>query len=122
LPGSPLGEQRGRVFSGCSVVAGRGVAAVTATGMDTEMGKIADLLGGAERGQTPLQEKLAILGRQLSLLAVGACAVIFVMGAMKGLPPLEMFIVAVSLAVSAIPEGLPAVVTIVLALGVQRMV
>ena len=117
-----LGDQKNRVFSGCSIAYGHGTAVVTSTGMDTEMGRIAHLLAGADSGQTPLQEKLSDLGKYLSLLAMGACAVIFLMGIWSGMPILEMFIVAVSLAVSAIPEGLPAVVTVVLAMGVQRMV
>ena len=121
-PNAPLGEQKNMVFSGCTVAYGRGTAVVTATGMNTEMGRIAHLLQNADSGKTPLQEKLARLGKYLSLMAVAACILIFTMGILSGMPPLEMFIVAVSLAVSAIPEGLPAVVTVVLALGVQRMV
>lgn len=110
------------VFSGCSITYGTADAVVTATGMDTEMGKIAGLLEGAEDGQTPLQKKLAKLGKNLGLLALAACAIIFVVGLINGIPVLEIFMTSVSLAVSAIPEGLPAIVTIVLAIGVQRMV
>lgn len=119
---APLGDRSNMVFSGCSVTYGTATAIVTATGMNTEMGKIADLLNREENSQTPLQQKLAQLGRHLGLLAVGACAIIFVVGLSNGLAPLEIFMTAVSLAVSAIPEGLPAIVTVVLSIGVQRMV
>ena len=119
---APLGDRSNMVFSGCSITYGTADAVVTATGMDTEMGKIAGLLEGAEDGQTPLQKKLAKLGKNLGLLALAACAIIFVVGLINGIPVLEIFMTSVSLAVSAIPEGLPAIVTIVLAIGVQRMV
>ena len=118
---APLGDRSNMVFSGCSVTYGTATAVVTGTGMDTEMGKIAGLLEGEEEGQTPLQQKLAQLGKYLGFVALGACAVIFVVGLLNGIPVLEIFMTAVSLAVSAIPEGLPAIVTIVLAIGVQRM-
>ena len=117
-----LGDRVNMVYSGCSITYGTGTAVVTATGMDTEMGKIADLLEGAADAQTPLQKKLAQLGKYLGVLALAACAVIFVVGLADGIAPLEIFMTAVSLAVSAIPEGLPAIVTIVLSIGVQRMV
>ena len=117
-----LGDRVNMVYSGCSVTYGRGRAVVTATGMDTEMGKIAGLLEGEEEGQTPLQKKLAGLGKYLGIMALLACAVIFVVGLADRLPVMEMFMTSVSLAVSAIPEGLPAIVTIVLSIGVQRMV
>ncbi len=119
---APLGDRYNMVYSGCSITYGTATAVVTATGMDTEMGKIANLLDGEEEGQTPLQQKLAQLGKYLGILALGACAVIFVVGLANGIPVLEIFMTAVSLAVSAIPEGLPAIVTIVLSIGVQRMV
>ena len=119
---APLGDRTNMVFSGCSVTYGTATAIVTATGMDTEMGKIANLLDNEEEGQTPLQKKLAQLGKMLGILALVACAIIFVVGLMNGIPALEIFMTAVSLAVSAIPEGLPAIVTIVLSIGVQRMV
>jgi len=119
---APLGDRSNMVFSGCSVTYGTASAVVTATGMDTEMGKIADLLEGEEEGQTPLQEKLAQLGKYLGFICLGCCAVIFIVGLANGIPLLEIFMTAVSLAVSAIPEGLPAIVTIVLSIGVQRMV
>lgn len=120
--GSPLGDRENMVYSGCSVTYGTAAAVVTATGMDTEMGKIANLLDNEEDGQTPLQQKLALLGKYLGIMALAACAVIFAVGLANGIPVLEIFMTAVSLAVSAIPEGLPAIVTIVLSIGVQRMV
>ncbi len=118
---APLGDRSNMVFSGCSITYGTATAVVTATGMDTEMGKIANLLEGEKDTQTPLQKKLAQLGKYLGFVALGACGVIFVVGILNNIPPLEIFMTAVSLAVSAIPEGLPAIVTIVLSIGVQRM-
>lgn len=119
---APLGDRSNMVFSGCSVTYGTATAVVTATGMDTEMGKIANLLEGESETQTPLQKKLAQLGKYLGIVALAACAIIFIVGLVSGIPVLEIFMTAVSLAVSAIPEGLPAIVTIVLSIGVQRMV
>lgn len=119
---APLGDRANMVFSGCSVTYGTAVAVVCATGMDTQMGKIANLLDDEGNTQTPLQEKLAQLGKYLGFVALLACAVIFVVGIANGIPVMEIFMTAVSLAVSAIPEGLPAIVTIVLSIGVQRMV
>ena len=119
---APLGDRSNMVFSGCSVTYGTATAVVTGTGMNTEMGKIAGLLEGEKETQTPLQQKLAQLGKYLGFVALAACGVIFVVGLINGIPVLEIFMTAVSLAVSAIPEGLPAIVTIVLAIGVQRMV
>ena len=119
---APIGDRTNMVFSGCSITYGTATAVVTATGMDTEMGKIANLLEGESDAQTPLQKKLSQLGKYLGIVALAACAVIFVVGVANGIPVLEIFMTAVSLAVSAIPEGLPAIVTIVLSIGVQRMV
>lgn len=119
---APLGDRSNMVFSGCSITYGTALAVVTATGMNTEMGKIANLLDDEADTQTPLQKKLASLGKYLGIMALIACAVIFVVGILNDIPPLEIFMTAVSLAVSAIPEGLPAIVTIVLSIGVQRMV
>ena len=119
---APLGDRTNMVFSGCSITYGTATAIVTGTGMNTEMGKIANLLDNEEEGQTPLQQKLAQLGKYLGILALAACAIIFVVGLVNGIPVMEIFMTAVSLAVSAIPEGLPAIVTIVLSIGVQRMV
>ena len=119
---APLGDRRNMVYSGCAISYGRATAVIVATGMDTEIGKIASLLSGEKEGMTPLQEKLAGLGKMLGLVCLGICAVIFAVGLAAGNNLMEMFMAAVSLAVAAIPEGLPAIVTIVLALGVQRMV
>ena len=119
---APLGDRTNMVFSGCSVSYGTGLAVVTATGMDTEMGKIANLLSSENETQTPLQRKLSQLGKYLGVMALVACAIIFAVGVSNNIPALEIFMIAVSLAVSAIPEGLPAIVTIVLSIGVQRMV
>ena len=117
-----LGDRVNMVCSGCSITYGTATAVVTTTGMQSEMGKIAGLLSGEEETQTPLQKKLASLGKILGFVALGACAIIFVVGLLNGIDVLEIFMTSVSLAVSAIPEGLPAIVTIVLSIGVQRMV
>ena len=119
---APIGDRTNMVFSGCSITYGTATAIVTATGMDTEMGKIANLLDSEEDGETPLQQKLAQLGKYLGFMALAACAVIFVVGLLNKIPVMHIFMTSVSLAVSAIPEGLPAIVTIVLSIGVQRMV
>lgn len=122
LENAPIGDRTNMVFSGCSITYGTATAVVTATGMDTEMGKIANLLEDEKDGETPLQQKLSQLGKYLGLMALLACAIIFVVGIVNGIGALEIFMTAISLAVSAIPEGLPAIVTIVLSIGVQRMV
>ncbi|HQP24725.1 MAG TPA: cation-translocating P-type ATPase [Smithellaceae bacterium] len=119
---APLGDRHNMLYSGCGITYGRAKAVVTGTGMNTEMGKIANLLAEEPDVQTPLQQKLASLGKYLGIAALAACGVIFVIGLIDGMPVMEIFMTAVSLAVSAIPEGLPAIVTIVLAIGVQRMV
>ena len=119
---APLGDRVNMIYSGCSVTYGSALAVVTATGMDTEMGRIANLLEGEGEGPTPLQLRLSQLGKYLGIMALGACAIILVIGLANGIPAMEIFMTAVSLAVSAIPEGLPAIVTIVLSIGVQRMV
>lgn len=119
---APLGDRRNMVYSGCSVAYGRARAVVTSTGMNTEMGKIANMLDSEQEGQTPLQQKLATLGKYLGFAALAICAVIFVVGILDQMHLMEIFMISVSLAVSAIPEGLPAIVTIVLAIGVERMV
>ncbi len=120
---APIGDRTNMVFTGCSITYGTAVAVVTGTGMKTEMGKIASLLDGEGNTQTPLQKKLAQLGKYLGILALAACAIIFVVGWLIGDMELkDVFMTAISLAVSAIPEGLPAIVTIVLSIGVQRMV
>ncbi|OQB24201.1 MAG: Calcium-transporting ATPase 1 [Firmicutes bacterium ADurb.Bin182] len=120
--GAPLGDRHNMLYSGCSITYGRATAVVTATGMNTEMGKIAALLESELDTKTPLQEKLSKLGKSLGLIALFACAVIFVIGLIERMELMSIFMISVSLAVSAIPEGLPAIVTIVLAIGVQRMV
>ena len=117
----PLGDRSNMVYMGSTVAYGRGKAVITQTGMQTEMGKIADALDKAEKSQTPLQIKLSQLSKTLTYLVVGICAIIFVVGVLRKEPVLDSFMVAVSLAVAAIPEGLAAVVTIVLSIGVIRM-
>ena len=124
-----LGDRKNMAFMGSTVVYGRGKAVVTGTGMDTEMGKIADALSKAEDGKTPLQKKLAQLSKILTYLVIGICVVIFainliraaITGDFTGAVVLDTFMVAVSLAVAAIPEGLATVVTIVLSIGVTNM-
>ncbi len=117
----PLGDRKNMVYMGSTVVYGRGSAVITGTGMDTEMGKIADALTRAEQGQTPLQIQLAQLSRILTYLVLGICVVIFAVGLLRGDQLLHSLMIAVSLAVAAIPEGLVAVVTIVLSIGVTNM-
>ena len=122
----PLGDRKNMVYMGSSVAYGRGVAVVTATGMDSEMGKIADALAKAEDGQTPLQRKLSQLSRVLTWLVLGICVVIFGVQLLRAGgftldAMVDSFMVAVSLAVAAIPEGLAAVVTVVLSIGVTNM-
>ena len=119
---APLGDRLNMAYSGCAVSYGHARAIVVETGMNTEMGKIATLLENEEENATPLQHKLAQLGKYLGFLALAICVIIFGVGLLNKLPLMEMFMTAVSLAVAAIPEGLPAIVTIVLAIGVQRMV
>ncbi|MDF2673217.1 MAG: calcium-translocating P-type ATPase, SERCA-type [Clostridiales bacterium] len=109
------------VYMGCSITHGRGKGRVVATGMDTEMGKIANMLQSIETTQTPLQHKLENMGKLLVLGCIIICAVVTVLGILRGEDAYKMFLVGVSLAVAAIPEGLPAIVTVSLAIGVQRM-
>ncbi len=120
-PEAGLGDRVNMVFSGTSAVYGRGRAVVVGTGMQTEIGKIASMIQKAPQEPTPLQIKLAELGKTLGVVALILVVGVFVMGLLRGEPAFEMFMTAISLAVAAIPEGLPAIVTIVLALGVQRM-
>jgi Ca2+-transporting ATPase len=119
--GTALAERTDSVFMGTSVATGTGVAEVTATGMATQLGRIAHLLGSAESPETPLQARLEAVARTLLFLCLGLVAVVFALGALHGQPWLEILLSSVSLAVAAVPEGLAAVVTIALAVGVQRM-
>ncbi|MBE3576342.1 MAG: cation-translocating P-type ATPase [Limnochordales bacterium] len=119
--GNSLGDMHNLVFASTTVSYGRGLAVAYATGMNTAIGRIAGMLQGGEAEETPLQRRMAELGRTLGVLAGILVAIVFVAGLLRDEPVLEMFLTAISLAVAAIPEGLPAVVTIVLALGVQRM-
>ena len=117
-----LGDRKNMVFTSTNVLNGRGEGIVVATGMNTEIGKIAGMLNEAEEESTPLQKKLAELGTLLSAVAVVLCVLLFLLAILQKRPLFEMLITAISLAVAAVPEGLPAVVTIVLALSVSRMV
>lgn len=122
----PLGDRKNMVYMGSTVSYGRGLAVITATGMDTEMGKIAGALAATKEGQTPLQRKLSQLSKTLTWLVLGICLVIFAVqllrnGSFTADVIVDSFMVAVSLAVAAIPEGLAAVVTVVLSIGVTNM-
>jgi len=119
---TPLGDQKNMAFMSTLATYGRGVGIAVATGMDTEIGKIAKMLDEQENELTPLQKKLAQLGKFLGAGAIIICLLMFVVGILRGNPPLEMLLIAISLAVAAIPEGLAAIVTIVLAIGVQKMI
>ncbi len=118
---APLGDRKNLILSSTSVTGGKGMAIVTGTGMNTEVGRIADMLMSGESERTPLQKKLADTGKTLGIAALAICLAVFIMGLALHLPPFDMFMTAVSLAVAAIPEGLPAIVTIMLAIGVMRM-
>lgn len=117
-----LGDQKNMAFMSTLVTYGRGEGIAVSTGMNTEIGKIAKMLEGQDKELTPLQKKLAELGKVLGLTAVGICAVMFILAVVQKRNIFEMFLTAISLAVAAIPEGLPAIVTIVLAMGVQKMI
>ena len=117
----PLGDRRNMVHMGTEVTYGRGLAVVTDTGMDTELGHIAEMIQTVEREPTPLQRRLEQLGRGLAVISLAIVTVVFVLGLLRGEDARLMFLTAISMAVAAIPEGLPAVVTIALALGAQRM-
>lgn len=119
---TPLGNRKNMVFTGTSVAAGAGQAVVIATGMQTEFGRIAGLLREAAADEsTPLQKRLEAVGHLLVWASLGIVAIIFILGFLRSIPVIELFMTSVSLAVAAVPEGLPAVVTVALALGVQRM-
>ena len=118
---SLVAERRNMAFRGTAVTGGRGRGVVVATGMATELGRVAELLQAEPPGPTPLQRRLSMLGRRMAVAALMVCAVVFAAGVARGNPADQMFLTAVSLAVAAIPEGLPAVVTVALALGARRM-
>lgn len=120
-PDAALAEQKNMLFASTGVASGAGVGIVTATGMDTGMGQIARMLDREKAPETPLQQKLKQTGKVLGIGVVAICAIIFLLGLIQRVEPLEMFMIAISLGVAAIPEGLTAVVTIVLAMGIKRM-
>lgn len=118
----PLGDQKNMAFMSTLVTYGRGVGVAVETGMKSQIGKIATMLHEADDDTTPLQKSLAQVGKYLGFVAVAICIIMFCIGYFQGRDTLEMFMTAISLAVAAIPEGLPAIVSIVLAIGVQRMI
>ncbi len=122
LADASLGDRMNMAYSGTLVAGGRGRGLVVATGMQTELGRIAGMISEIEDEETPLQRRLDQLGRVLGWGALAICGAVFALGWVRGFDPLEMFLVAVSLAVAAVPEGLPAVVTITLALGMREMI
>lgn len=116
-----LADRKNMAYASTILTYGRGKGVVVSTGYDTEIGKIAEVIQGYEEESTPLQKKLARLGKQLGIIVLAVCVVVFVIGILQNLPMLDMFMTSVSLAVAAIPEGLPAIVTVVLSLGMGKM-
>ena len=120
-PDTHLSDRHNMAYSGCMICYGHGIGIVCATGVNTELGAIADMLIGEDAPETPLQKRLAVTGKILSITALIICIIIFVAGVIMKRPIIDMFMTSVSLAVAAIPEGLPAIVTIMLSLGVTKM-
>ena len=120
-PKTPLGDRTNMAFMSTHVISGRGVGVVVETGMNTEIGKIATLINTEEKSKTPLEIRLDKLGKTLGLFAIGICVFIFIIAVIQGRDLAEMFLISVSLAVAAIPEGLAAIVAVVLSIGVTSM-
>ncbi len=116
-----LGDMKNMAFMSTVIVNGHGKAVVTQTGMDTKVGKIANMMIENEAPQTPIQKKLGQVGKVLGIVCLAICIIIFIIGIIKKIEPMEMFMTSVGLAVAAIPEGLPAIVTIMLSIGVTKM-
>ena len=119
--GEPIGDKINMIFASTAIIVGHGEAIVTETGMKTNVGKIAGMIANNKSPQTPIQKKLAGVGKILGIGCLVICAIIFIIGLIKNIEPIEMFMTSVGLAVAAIPEGLPAIVTIVLSIGVTKM-